>query len=480
MKERYIHIVLIILFIIIVCLYEFSGDSVPVQSTEGKEGGEGKEDNEVPLRPPQLNGAETVWIWFEEEIPIILRCDLNLLRDSKIIPEFNAQKLKGYVLPSDENIAFFTTFEYRPQKPEESQQPQKISFSVLTQSGFIVGFNNNPTETTSPLDWGAWATKHQENPRLYTSNEYPIEKKNVFMIKWYNTINYPFFRCILNFANNPYKDIYPTQDIRAPWLQYEMCRKKNKLGFYEKRWGGSCAIRDGQPVYSFDTVHSGVVFDSSELPHMSFISTSRWSTKARFGFTAFKAITLLVRPKVFIASKAAISPDEAGIFNFGETSLSLLYAKGKYAFYFSALGNHITLNCLINEWNYIAIQYIGDINGVRTFSCISMGYDELCKDVNRQKEFCKLSGQVDNTGAYVFPYINTPSKSKFSDKLCLGSYSVSEGSAVPGVSTHVPGGTGGRIGNSFTGDIRWLHGFRDYIDPYILSNDLQGWSKPSL
>jgi gamma-glutamyltranspeptidase/glutathione hydrolase len=120
-------------------------------------------------------------------------------------------------------------------------------------------------------------------------------------------------------------NMFITQEPDAPWMQYEICSRPNNgkgtaVGFFEKRWNGPIAYYENQgvdkPIPSFDALSSGVVAQTDNamtytVPggkgFLSFTSGSWWRTVSMFAYTAFKTITLLVRPSANLAASSQAS-----------------------------------------------------------------------------------------------------------------------------------------------------------------------------
>lgn len=370
-------------------------------------------------------GVETVWFYIEPSGATILRCDIG------DIPSFyNGNVFTKYSMPSRDNIAFTSTFEVKPLKDTT------ITMNITTDDGFMVGFNQNPFEGKNSLDWGSW----RYQPITTFTTEYPIKKnsKNIFYIKWFDGTT---------FTPDINADLYLAQDPRAPWLSYEVCAKPNNgritTGFFEKRWNGMCAKTEETPVPSFDVDHASILVNRDNFPYISLIPGSTWCTKSYFAFAAFKTITLLVRPM------NTLSPNtKAHIFSFVcsdnyPTIWLSCNEQGVYEFIFS-MKDHNYMPCVIGEWNLITLQFNGDSSGIYSFTCVSQSIQELNNSI--QTYITMLKG-VQITRDILFRPIVTLSLLKDRGRLLLGS--------------------------GFTGDIAWIHGFRNTFTESTLMDEIR-------
>jgi hypothetical protein len=145
---------------------------------------------------------------------------------------------------------------------------------------------------------------------------------------------------------------------------------------------------------------------------------------------------------------------------------------GQYVFSFTAkafdkLLCSTTVTPVMNEWNFIVIQYLGDENGLRkiTFHCESLKRLELFH-VRSQFSWALLANQ-NISGS---PLIGTP-----------GSHNPdNSGWFMFGASTaemHRKPGMWPWSAMGFKGDVAWLHGFRNFLDtePLLNSEIKQTW-----
>lgn len=452
-------------------------------------------------------GAETVWFDltnnFDDRSPVvILRCDLSLAKDTsiggKILPFFaNFEELKrNHRFPSPDYKAFTSAFEIRSPSLVKADT---VAFNVTTDDGFMISKNQNPFENTANKsnDWGSW---RYQAPTTYTSPSYTIDPnmKNMFVTKWFNGGGQATALLNIKRGTDPNfvvacdrKDLYLTQEPLAPWMQYELCTKPNSgrgasVGFFEKRWNGPSAFNyhNGFAFPSFDVDSRSVVFQTdeklrSDVPgkkgYMSFNSSSWWHTRSYFHFTAFKTLTLLIRPMATLAPGGFGSVFHhcnlaAGAFSAG---LYIYNTAGQYTVgYGTNKGQaQTTVPITMNEWNLVVIQYIGDDNGVRgiSFNVETLAALKRSDGAVRRQFLAKLTARQQwGTAGPVMVGGGDGNYVKNSGWLMMGS-SGSDFYKRPGMAAwNSP---------SFTGDVAWVHGFRNYIDrDELLLNEInQTW-----
>jgi hypothetical protein len=439
-------------------------------------------------------GSEVIWMYTAGSSPVILRCDLMMNSDGEGFPDINeganqyseAESGSGYGakpafkykfgLPSVDNISFTSAFEYRP--PTNT----RIAFKVAVDDGFMIGYNQNPFQgtATASLDWGSWKG---QGVTTYTSGAYNIDtsagKRNTFIVKYSNGAGYGSFNMsiadystdLTNFKRvakdaSAREHMYLTQEPLAPWLQYEICTRPNggrgaSLGFFEKRWNGASSPNN---QFSFDVITNAVTYqtDTNSIlsvpgtkPYMSFTSQpSRWYTAAMFAYSAFKTITLMVRPTAQNDNVTGIfqhGQDPASAFQ-GGCSLYLVKQGSSYIFRLSAKLVHYTAPCVVNAWNFVVIQYVDtDGYGIRATTMHAAPYTELNTNESSRAEFLRIIKNQQSTSIPVKTPImrEVGDITKYSGRLILGK---------PGwPPIEVPANT------SFLGDIAWLHGFRNFI-----------------
>jgi hypothetical protein len=515
-------------------------------------------------------GSEVVWIYTAGTAPVILRCDLMMSSDGEGFPDINeganqysdAESASGYGarpafkykfgLPSVDDISLTAAFEYRP--PANT----RIAFKVAVDDGFMIGYNQNPFQgtTTADLDWGSWKG---QGVTTYTSEGYNIDtsegKRNTFIVKYSNGPGYGAFNMSiadytaggLGTFKRIAKDasarqhMYLTQEPLAPWLQYEICTRPNggrgaSLGFFEKRWNGPSSPNN---KFSFDVISTGVTYqtDTNSIlsvpgtkPYISFTSpTSQWYTGGLFAYSAFKTITLMIRPTM----EGMIfqhGQDPASAFQ-GGCTLHLMKQGSYYQFVLMSRLMHYKAPCVLNAWNFVVIQYVDtDGYGIRATTMYAAPYTELNENNSSRAEFLRI---IKNQQSSSHP-VKTPIMRevgdivKYSGRLILGRNAWPSSTTAPAscqnlgsasadgrmrVYTrqecegtlrgiwHASGectkGTGGSwswdckglnnpseavdsrgfSSSSFLGDIAWLHGFRDYIktDSELYAEMNQTW-----
>lgn len=422
-------------------------------------------------------GAETVWIDLVDTIKgtsnpsIILKCDLRLSSQSESIPSFSNgnELIQKWKVPNN-NIAFMNAYEIRPIKNTDLQ------FSIKSDDGFMVGINQNPFQNASNKglleSWGSWLF---QGAKLYTSPKYTLEssqeKTNTIVMTWFQGRGPGTFLPSLTIGGkvtNPNgtpvekKDIYLTQEPLAPWLQYEICSRPNlgngsKLGFFEKRWNGPISYVQStkQKKYSFDVkTSSGIVYDQKDKS-ITMMTGSYWHSSNHFAFTAFKTITVLFYPEANLAK--GIWYTIFGHQNFGGNGMRLYLSNnnGNYSCTFAFNGQTQEINVSMNKWNLAVFQYIGDENGIRNINC-SIGDYDFMKTTQGRKGFFQEIQQKQSSGATGGIVIGSPlTDRKNAGYLYLGARSEDFKDASGNVVDAFSG---------FVGKVKWIHGFRNYLD----------------
>ena len=454
----------------------------------------------VPSLPRNENtrGAETVW--FDYGInhnaaapPVILRCDLRLAKDKSIlngevVPHFvdPNECMAKYNFPSADTKAYTSAFEIR------SDMDQKMNFAIGTDDGMMISVNQNPFEGTAHRgnDWGSWA--HQ-GPTYYASGKYPVNteksgKTNTVVTKWFNGYGYSRSHSAIqvdktapHWKNICDSEVYLTQEPLAPWLQYEVCtrpnnRQGNANGFFEKRFNGPCAMNySSTPFTSFDVEAKGLVIQTDKnlrvgipkgLPYISFTSSSSWRTLSYIHVNAVRTYTILFRPKANLANgqMTSIFYHSNWFPPYGPRTFyayaGLINNNGQYGIrhYSDAFGNRIDdgyMPVRMNEWNLLVIQYVGDDSGVRKINMSVESIDRL-RDARARSDFSAALRRGQTISGPIT--VGNP----------LARYVENAGIVYLGA---LPDALG------FTGDIAWLHGFRNYLDTEALlkSEVEQSW-----
>jgi hypothetical protein len=430
-------------------------------------------------------GAETIWFLNSPKNPIVLRADCIMGVDASLI-----ETVPSILNPDDfgklrldpllSNIAFTSAFEYRPATNTQ------VSFRIDMNGGTMIGYNQNPFEQKNNKDWGSWRDNTANT--VYETGAYDINSadSNIFVIKHFGSSKGldRFGISVKTAGDSTFRkmdptNMYLTQEALAPWLQYEVCTRKNDgnngatLGFFEKRWNGPISINS--PI-SFDVNYSNI---SSPEPvsgentpgnkrYMRFNTTaSSWRTKTGILPSAVKTITLMIKPDA--------QTDKYSLVMFHAAAGQLFIERGDNGIYkfiaSSYINGGITGRCVIGEWNFIVIQYIdsGKMMSYVTMHCET--YSNLTTNKNRRADFLKQltdsrSSFVKNGSSSTFEKEKeTLTDWQIKDMLFknqdkvgnVGLFSIIIGGSDILQRTHL-GGI-----KPFTGDILWLHGFRQHF-----------------
>jgi len=427
-------------------------------------------------------GAETVWFFNSPKNPIILRCDCMMGIDASLIETlpsilnpYDFGKLRLDPLLS--NLAFTSAFEYRPATNTE------VSFRIEMNGGTMIGYNQNPFEQKNHNDMGSW--RDNTGTRNYETSPYTINtaNSNVFVIKHFGTSkNIDRFGITLKTAgDSTFKpigstNIYLTQEPLAPWLQYEVCTRKNDgnngatLGFFEKRWNGPVSINS--PA-SFDVIYSTIAtpepVSGENTPgnkrYMRFDTSSSWKTKAGILPSAVKTITLMIKPIAQSEMRSLVMYQENGAVLFIQRNNN-----GSYVFLGGGLiGSGITAPCVIGEWNLVVIQYIDSGYFNHTIRIHAETYSNLTTNKNNRDNFLKLlidsrnNVPHNNNSSSYKEEINMINSQEIKNKLLtnttgdVGLFTISIGGSDI-VRRSLLGGI-----RTFKGDLLWLHGFRQHF-----------------
>lgn len=457
-------------------------------------------------RESATRGAEMIWITYPDMAngtipPIIIRAD-------RLQTEFGAETPIPVLRQTSDFtrlgvpttlISFVSLFEVRP------DNDTTLQVQVNTDDGFMLGYNKIPISGSSENTWGenTWGSWRYQGDTRYVSQDYRLSgeqknKTNMFMIKWFQGGGPGTFDLQMNLDKRGFKtvrdsaslkqSIYFVQEPLAPWLQFELCSRDNsgkgdQLGFHDKRIAGSTALTwsNRQQIYPMGTVTKDVGFIRSSdmgLPnsvqgYVDFKTASTWHTNAYFNFTAFKTITLLVKPM------ANLSPNSrASIFqliNFANTFGTGLYLatdnQGNYSIehWFGSRTERIPV--LINEWNMIVLQFIGTDTTVSNVRCSIAPYAPLRNSSPAKAFFREINGKQGVGGAPV--YQSAMQDQRFSGYLVLG------GSGGQGFTDYKDAeGLNSWKDISFTGQVAWIHGFTHFLDTEeLLRKEIeQTWS----
>ena len=448
-------------------------------------------------------GAETVWFdlvdaYNPNSIPIILYCKLQLAKDKtqlngEVLPYFDdfVQLRNKYAITTGDNRAFTSAFEIR------SERDDQAIFGVGVDDGFMLGINQNPFEGTQNKgnDWGSW--KYQA-PTWYQSGAYPMKSEktggtNTVVTKFFQgygqaTCQFFIHRPSTGWRRGADSEVYLTQEPLAPWMQFEVCTRPNNsrgnaLGFFEKRFNGPCAFHwwSGKPFTSFDVNTSGVAFQTDQklrmdIPgrkgYMSFTSSSWWHTLSYYHVNAFRTITLLVRPIANLANGATAPV-------FYQTNQKTFIAgcyimnnNGQYVVNYSAKAFDkplaaTTVPIVMNEWNFMVIQYLGDVNGLRKITFHTESLKRL-QDPTVRSQFSATLRANQNVSGPILAGATGSTNIDNSGWFMFGA-ATADFYKRPGMwQWGSPG---------FTGDVAWFHGFRNFLDTEdILKSELnQTW-----
>jgi hypothetical protein len=438
-------------------------------------------------------GAETVWFdlvdaYNPNSIPIILYCKLQLAKDKtqlngEVLPYFDdfVQLRNKYAITTGDNRAFTSAFEIRSDKDDQA------TFGVGVDDGFMLSMNQNPFEGTRHKgnDWGSW--KYQ-GPTWYQSGYYPIRSEktggtNTVVTKFFQgygqaTCQFFIYRPSTGWRRGADSEVYLTQEPLGPWMQYEICTRPNYwgsyTGFLEKRFNGPCAFHwaSGKPFPSFDVNTSGVAFQTdqklrNDVPgrkaYMSFTSSSWWHTLSYFHVNAFRTLTLLVRPIANLANGA-----NAPVFyqTNQKTFIAGCYImnnNGQYVINYSAKAFDkplaaTTVPIVMNEWNFIVIQYLGDDYGLRKITFHTESLKRL-QDPSVRTQFSATLRANQNVSGPILAGARESNNSENSGWFMFGA-ATADFYKRPGMwQWGSPG---------FTGDVAWFHGFRNFLDTEAL------------
>jgi hypothetical protein len=456
-------------------------------------------------------GAETVWfdlgdISKNNSPVIILKCDLRLMKDKSsqngyVLPFIGSSQelISKYNLHNENNKAYSSAFEIRM----PNNKATNANFFITTDDGFVLSKNENPFENAGKGPaWGSW---RYQGPSSYHSPSYTINRgqPNIFVTKWFQGYGQAVSQFWIHLTETGWQtggsspNVYLTQEPLAPWMQYEICDRPNSgygrsVGFFEKRWNGASAIDTyGKSLPSFDTTSKSVVFQTNSklretVPgkkgYMSFVSNSYWHTNSYFHFNAFKTLTILIRPTANLANGGMASVFHHCNFNGYSAGMYLKNEGGQYRLsYGTSQGQFQSVHQVrMNEWNLIIIQYVGDDSGVRKITVAveslpflipsSKEYSDYWRYVLLQK-LSSVRGSVAGSVVIGNPRVEPLPNSGM---LIMGALN---SNIYPDCKPTVP---------SFTGDVAWIHGFRNYLDTEtVLKNEIMQtwvsrWAIPNL
>lgn len=455
--------------------------------------------NTIDLEKNDLTrGVEVVYISIVKtpkgNLPIVLGSDARIVGEAPnnmVLPswsgpsELSMAGFYGGVSPSN-TLAMMSMFEIRP------ETRGSVAFKIEKKGGFVLAQNKNPFERMDMTgnDWGSW----KNGPETLQSRDYTLNPNdmNIFVTKYYGTGNDSKFNLQMNLNRTGFvnpnanrantKDIYVTQSPLAPWMQFEVCSRANEdkgetTGMFDTRWNGYSALVDTKQVSGFGVNSNSVVFQTEsrnretapgKLAYASFVSNSWWNTRAFFAFTAFKTITLAVRPTAPPAIGERLSIFQHA--NFAGYSHGIYLrnnGNGSYVFEFEnrfdgptgmspSSYRKFTAPAQLQKWNFVVLQYLKDRAnmGVSDFHLSAATFDELCLNSTRSRFLSNLQiAQRKNLGPLILR--NAGLDSSHSGLIALG-----------GTNANYTTSSGLRQfkDQSFIGDVAWVHGFRNFID----------------
>ncbi len=458
-----------------------------------------------------MRGVEAVYFSIlrgpKGDLPIVLGSDARLAsKMDMVLPSWSSPRdlaQAGFYRGAQgaNLVAMTTAFEIRP------EANTTVSFKVDKTGGFVLAQNRNPFENMNSVgnDWGSWSNGRA----TMQSGNYSVSKDrfNVFVSKMYGNVANTSLQLQTNLGNRGFvnpnankantQDFYVTQSPLAPWMQYEICNRANEtpgnlIGFFDTRWNGPCALSDGKVVSGFGTNMKSCVVQTrkdlrqqtpSRKAYLSFITNSWWNTKSYFAYTAFKTITLAVRPTAPPAPGERLSIFQHA--NFAGYSHGI-YLKnignGSYIFEFEnrfdgpgamaqSSSRKLSAPAQLQKWNLVVLQYLKDStnSGVADFHLAADTFENLEYKTMRTIFLSNLTtAQNRSLGALILE--NAGANPSHSGLLALGG-------TMPEYTTS--SGRRAFMTQSFTGDIAWLHGFRNYLDTdEQLKNEIaQEWER---
>jgi hypothetical protein len=233
----------------------------------------------------------------------------------------------------------------------------------------------------------------------------------------------------------------------------------------------------GAVVPSFDVEASSVVYQTSldrrvGIPggkaYISFTTNSSWYTRSRFSLTAFRTITLLVRPTGLLAEGGTPRSvfHHINFTNDFGTGLYIKKKNNKYSLTHWVGSDKTDIDVTVGEWNFVVLQYIGDNNGIRNVSCHAAPLASLQLDSSRRAFLEGMKSRQGGTGLVL--YGNAVQDRANAGHLVLGGTNANFKNAK---------GEQSWKSQSFEGDVAWIHGFRTYLDTddLLLAEMNQTW-----
>lgn len=433
--------------------------------------------------PKNINtqGSETIWIDLGNAIsgsqpPIVLKSQLFFGTNGEAYPTFSSSsELTSKYGVKGNNIGLTTAYQLH------FDTDAQVRYEVTVDDGFMISYKQNPFEGNMENDWGSWRF---QGPTKYTQPKpYSISAKsggNLVVAKYFQGGGLATWKWNMGVTrgntNSGFRDpsvdrsfnqnIYFTQEPLAPWMQFEICEKKNltkgkTLGFFEKRWNGPAAFAfsTGQPIYAFDTNSGSVAAvaiskgSSPVLPptlrgYLDFNSSSYWHTEGMYAFTAFQTITICFNPLAVLADGAQVS-----IFTHANFSANIgvaLFLSRQGSQYFLRLWvNNVTRNIPVtmNSWNLAVLQYSGYSDQINNVALHVRAMDSL-KTRDGLRTFLSeiKTSQGQGQGQTIF---TGPNDRRMAGYIGLG------GKAPKYPNYNI---------QSFSGSVAWIHGFRNFLD----------------
>ena len=469
-------------------------------------------------RSIENKGSETVWFdfinWNSVEIPIILQCDFITPSTGNPFITFKRKTdLEKYGVPQDA-LAFMSLFEYRPPSAEA------IRFQVRTDDGFAIGFGQPAFGTFGAdramvfADWryqgttthtqGVSKTTHTQ-PNAFSIASPESSQRNILCTQFFQGAGGAVFdvqvarnsdrmEALDTLQSQFVQNMFVTQEPLAPWMRYEICARGEgaKEGLYERRWGGPAAMSTaGRPIPSFD-IQTNILALSSVggercLPFTK--PNDYWMTKARFAMTAFKSLSMKIRIRMPADMEVGeireifhhINLDELAKGNYcgigvrmrkeSDQTASLLvsfsappdaYLGGEANTFVQPFGQ------LIDGWYYLTLTYHHENGFVRNASVKLTPFDTL----QRNSAARNTHATPTSLTVRLRPFRPVRSTTRaHAGHLLVGGWNSALSAAKPIW-----------MGGSFTGEVAWIHGFREtpstaeLVQKDVLNSWLTRWT----
>jgi hypothetical protein len=164
-----------------------------------------------------------------------------------------------------------------------------------------------------------------------------------------------------------------TQEPNAPWLQMEVCSNPDKFGNYRNTLQDKRLVYVGCDVDILNVttqMDEGAKGDSpTGSGYVSLVSSSVWKTVHEFAFSAFRTLSLCIRPTALMAAN-----EESHIFSHGQPTGNRVMVTMKRTGDAHTLTMNVystanqlvksqTKKIIMGEWNIVLIQYIQEAPG---------------------------------------------------------------------------------------------------------------------